>query len=562
MSPFSIGTSTSSSTRASALAEKRAGWEYGPSIAGNTAFYPAGSIGGPVAKAQGDRFEVFSDELSTKNDEDAKAAQASIVAAGGLNTLDDYAKLYNGLWKESAPKGPYPGLLTNYTNDLLFSMTQLSDNPYKIVRVSKNAKLPFSVSNADAISGQTLEALQSSGRLFLADYLDQKHQPHSAGKYGAACQAYFYIDPKSQNFLPLAIKSNAEGSDLVYTPHDSPNDWLLAKMMFNLNSFWYAQWYHLGATHAVSEIVYLSAIRTLSEEHPVMAILHRLMKDAWAFRVIGRDSLINPGGPIDQLFPWSGSQAGNYTDSLYHSGESSAFQANFFETNLKRRGLIDSSFGPEIKSFPFYRDASVIHAAIRRFMTTFVESYYKDASAIIKDNELQAWIHEAVPAQIEDFPSTLKDKQTLIDILTHMAHLVSVVHGTLNTNALAASTGVLPFHPLAFYSPLPTAKGVTDIMPFMPQVEAAIGQISLVVDFNRPTFVNSEETTSHMFDNTTMLARMGKEVENAERDFRFAMKNFSAVIRDRKFGEDGLCGDMPYCWTTLDPDTASYWLTI
>jgi len=87
MSPFSIGTSSSSSTRASALAEKRAGWQYGPSIAGNTAFYPAGSIGGPVAKAQGDRFEIFSDKLSTKNDEDAKAAQASIVAVSTSERL-------------------------------------------------------------------------------------------------------------------------------------------------------------------------------------------------------------------------------------------------------------------------------------------------------------------------------------------------------------------------------------------------------------------------------------------------------------------------------------------
>jgi hypothetical protein len=79
----------------------------------------------------------------------------------------------------------------------------------------------------------------------------------------------------SGDFLPLAIKPNVEGSDLVYTPQDLPNDWLLAKMMFNSNSFWHAQWYHLAATHAVGEIVYLSAIRTLSEEHPIMAILHR-----------------------------------------------------------------------------------------------------------------------------------------------------------------------------------------------------------------------------------------------------------------------------------------------
>jgi hypothetical protein len=81
--------------------------------------------------------------------------------------------------------------------------------------------------------------------------------------------------PTSNDFLPLAIKPNANGSSLVYTPQDLPNDWLLAKMMFNLNSFWHAQWYHLGATHVVGEIVYLSAIRTLSEEHPIMAVLHR-----------------------------------------------------------------------------------------------------------------------------------------------------------------------------------------------------------------------------------------------------------------------------------------------
>jgi arachidonate 15-lipoxygenase (second type)/8-lipoxygenase (S-type) len=154
-------------------------------------------------------------------------------------------------------------------------MTQLSENPYRISRVSKDARLPFAVSNAKAIAGQTLPSLQDAGRLFLTDFLDQAHLPQTAGKHGTACQAYFYVHPVSDDFLPLAIKPNVEGSDLVYTPEDLPNDWLLAKMMFNLNSFWHAQWYHLAATHIVGEIVYLSAIRTLSDEHPIMAILHR-----------------------------------------------------------------------------------------------------------------------------------------------------------------------------------------------------------------------------------------------------------------------------------------------
>ena len=463
----------------------------------------------------------------------------------------------------------------------MFSMSQLSENPYRIVRLEKDAQLPFVVDNAEAISGLTLESLHTGGRLFFADFLDQKYQPKSAGKYSAACQAYFFIHPGSEDFLPLAIKSNTEGADLIYTPKDEANDWLLAKMMFNQNNLWYAQWYHLAGTHVVSEIVYLSAIRTLSEDHPIMSILHRctcsslphlsyftltpttVMKDAWAFRVIAIQRLTYAGGPVDQLFPWAGSQASNYTDALYHSGEAGAFQDNYFIQNLEKRGLVNSIFGPKLKHFPFYEDASVIHTEIRNFMTALVNSYYITPDMIVQDTELQAWISEAVPAQIIDFPSApLKDAETLIDILTHIAHLVSVAHGTLNTNAPVASSGSLPFHPLAFYSPLPISKGVTDIMKYMPQVQASVGQIILLAAFNRPTFVDSNETIVHMFDDQEMLTRMNKKTKKAEGVFRSKMREFSEEVRRRDFNEMGLSKGMPYLWTALDPGTASYWLTI
>ncbi|RYN92031.1 hypothetical protein AA0121_g13641, partial [Alternaria tenuissima] len=334
-SVFTLPNASGNSERALALAEKRAGWEYGPSIAGNTAFYPAGSIGGPVAKDVADRFSNFQDKVHANVVNDSRLAAASIAEAGGLKSLEDYATLYKGQWKHSAPRGPYSGILTNYTDDLLFSMTQLSENPYRVSRISKNAQLPFAVSNAKAIAGQELSSLQYAGRLFFVDFLDQAHLHQTAGKHGAACQAYFYLHPTSNDFLPLAIKPNANGSSLVYTPQDLPNDWLLAKMMFNLNSFWHAQWYHLGATHVVGEIVYLSAIRTLSEEHPIMAVLHRLLKDAWAMRIVATQRLLYAGGPIDRLFPWNSSEAVHYTDALYQSGEASAFRSNYFKLNLQ-----------------------------------------------------------------------------------------------------------------------------------------------------------------------------------------------------------------------------------
>ena len=92
-------------------------------------------------------------------------------------------------------------------------------------------------------------------------------------RYAAACDASCYIHPATCDFLLLAIRPNGS-SNLTYTPQNTPNDWLLAKMMFNLNDFWYRQWYHFTATYEVVEIIYEAAIRTLSNDHLVLAILN------------------------------------------------------------------------------------------------------------------------------------------------------------------------------------------------------------------------------------------------------------------------------------------------
>jgi arachidonate 15-lipoxygenase (second type)/8-lipoxygenase (S-type) len=174
------------------------------------------------------------------------------------------------------PAGVDPGMLTNYTQDLLFSMQRLSSSPYQVRRLIPNSDaIPFTISNSTVsqISGLNLQQLFQQGRLFYIDYRDQANLT-STGRYAAACDAYFYIDTNSGNFLPLAIRTNV-GANLIYTPLDKPNDWLLAKMMFNVNDFWASQWTHLAATHEVLQIVWQAAIRSISQEHPVYAILNR-----------------------------------------------------------------------------------------------------------------------------------------------------------------------------------------------------------------------------------------------------------------------------------------------
>jgi hypothetical protein len=169
--------------------------------------------------------------------------------------------------------------MANYTQDLLFSMQRLSASPYQIRRLNPTSdSLPFTIdaSTAETITTLTLQQLFQQGRLFYADYHDQADLTLASpsDRYAAACDALFFIHPTSGDFLPLAIRPNA-GTNLVYTPLDSPSDWLLAKIMYNVNDFWFAQLQHLAGTHETVQIIWMAAIRSLSWEHPVFAVLNR-----------------------------------------------------------------------------------------------------------------------------------------------------------------------------------------------------------------------------------------------------------------------------------------------
>lgn len=184
----------------------------------------------------------------------------------GLKTLDDYVKLYDGQWERStSPSGVSPGLLTNYTDDLLFSMERLSFNPYAVRRLTPEEDLPFTIDDeiVRKVSGAPLAELHSSSRLFYIDHREQDKLTRATdGKYSAACDALFYIAEAPDKFLPLSIRTtNTNNDGLVYTPRDSPEDWLLAKIMFNCADFFMSQIHHLAHTHFVAEILFQAAIR-------------------------------------------------------------------------------------------------------------------------------------------------------------------------------------------------------------------------------------------------------------------------------------------------------------
>ena len=276
--------------------------------------------------------------------------------------------------------------------------------------------------------------------------------------------------------------------------------------------------------------------------------------------------LFNPGGAFDKVFYVNSTGVREFVADFYpiHG----AFQGHYLERDLVARGLLNG-WGPALSSFPYYEDASTIRNSIGSFMNTFVNSYYTTNADVVGDAEVQAWFHEATTAALViDFPwpTTLQQifsgKQILVEILTHFAYLTGVVHHALNTGDPVASLGTLPFHPMALYEPIPTTKGVADLLPFMPPVPQALFQIDLLAAFNRQQYASQNKTLVYAFSDPGFLSQFNSQVGAAVAKFQTEMESLSGVIKGRKFDANGLCQGMPFIWRSLDPGTIPFFFAV
>ncbi|KAK5990493.1 Manganese 11R/13S-lipoxygenase [Cladobotryum mycophilum] len=557
--------------RKAEVAKRNAGFIYGPSLIGEAAPFPNGTLGNALSQHDMDLWGVDRKEIDGRIAMDVQALNPAIQANGGLKSLDDYANiLYKGQWKNANPRSTAPGIMTNYTQDLLFSMERLSQNPYSLVAIKPTQKLPFTLDDATSkkIANATLQQLQASSSLFYIDYTYQLRYAKTKiapARYGAACSAYFYIHPVTKDFLPLAIKTNY-GKDLIYTPLDTATDWLLAKLMFNVNDMFHSQMLHLVITHDVSEAVHEAALHTVSPNHPIMLILDRLMLQGYSSRIVGEELCFNEGGHWDQLMYINNTGCRQFvTESWPVAGR---YQAGYLRTDLKARGLLNDKNQHPFKSFPFYQDASEIYDGYRAFFASFVNSYYKTDGDLAKDYEIQNWFVEATArASVHDFPQVKLPNQpatkaTLIDALTHFGFIVSVGHHALNGGDPVGSKATLPFHLPALFAPVPDAKGVKDLMPFMPSPQQAVHYIGFIASFNRPFYETSGRTLEDAFIDDAMLKKLNKETTAAAKKFLADMQNLSDRVRARGFDKNGLSMGMPFVYRTLDPNYIPFFSSV
>ena len=288
------------------------------------------------------------------------------------------------------------------------------------------------------------------------------------------------------------------------------------------------------------------------------------MYQAFAIRPVGEDVLFNPGGFFDQSFALSNEAVRRFATEHYPLS-AGVFQSNYFHQDLVARGLVNCTYGPALASVPFYDDGNAIVSSLRRFTDAYLRAYYPRENLIFLDTELQDWISEAANgAKVLDFPpSPLVSWDVLVSILTHAAFLTGVSHHALNSGTPASISGVLPFHPAAFYAPLPTTKGsITSLMPFLPNMTDALNQIALLIRFNRPQLEASDGNLVHMFSSSKFLAGGCSAVAHAARLFQAEMLEVSRQIQSKAFDHNGLAQGMPFIWRSLDPSKIAFFLSV
>ncbi|EME47571.1 hypothetical protein DOTSEDRAFT_50946 [Dothistroma septosporum NZE10] len=309
---YSVPEGITHAIRAAEVGTKRDTFRLGPSLGVGPA-YPARVLGAVYVNADdvvtfGERDAQFAVAVG-----DSTHAMANAAQYNGLKNLDDYTKLYDGVWRNSSRSaGQDPGLLANYTQDLLFSMARLSTNPYAIRRLKPVESLPFLVESSTilGVAGRPLENLLKGGRLFSANHRNQSAYNRTQ-LHGAACDAYFYMCRTSGDFLQLAIRTKR------------------GQIMFNVNDFFTGQPDHLARNHSVAEGLYEAAIRALSDDHSFLATLKRLMYGAFGIRPLAVLLLLRGGGAVSYtFFPHGGTAASQFTNDTYANGYAGAFHAN------------------------------------------------------------------------------------------------------------------------------------------------------------------------------------------------------------------------------------------
>lgn len=278
------------------------------------------------------------------------------------------------------------------------------------------------------------------------------------------------------------------------------DDWMRAKLYVQTADVTHHELIaHLGDTHLAMEVFAIATPRQLPITHPVYQLLSPHLQFLLAINTRGNAILLGEGAAIDKLMAPTREASIGLINRAYRERN---FQDYALPNDLKRRGL-EPAYLPDC---PYRDDALLLWEAISRYVTHYLQRYYRDDRAVQQDSYLQAWaaelgapltsrprsefpqgpawlpkellVHTGVEveqlpahARVPGFPISSTDQQGMLTSLQHLIDVVTQVIFTCGPQHAAVNfsqfdyVGYAPNAPLALYSRPDVQTPIAELLP-------------------------------------------------------------------------------------------------
>lgn len=351
--------------------------------------------------------------------------------------------------------------------------------------------MPFTDDDAYGLlsSGLDVAGALAARRMFLLDFgvlegipmYRAMEEDIEVRRWAPAGRALFFRRDDG-HLRPVAIQLGRDAArDPVFTPKDSPTDWLAAKIYMRCAEGNVHQILsHALRTHFAMEPFVVATMRCLAGPHPVYKLMRRHFRYTLAINEGARKTLLASGGVFDEFIATGGPDKGHVA-LLKRAWSTWTLRDTHLPTDLARRGVDDPAVLPY---YPYRDDALPLWHAMAAYVRETLGVFYESDRDLVDDVEMQRWWNEltTLGVPVERLPvRELTRVEDLAEILTTVMFTVSAVHSAVN-NLQFEYYGFVPNAPLATHRPPPTAKGEfteRDVQAMMPSLKQSMRQIAI-----------------------------------------------------------------------------------
>src|SRR5262249_42800702 len=213
--------------------------------------------------------------------------------------------------------------------------------------------------------GRTLTELLGAGRLYVTDFVSLRGvvpDTYQGVPQFQMAPVALYVKPDDFSALmPLAIQlTQNPGDDYAYlAPQGGQSQldyrWLMAKSYLQVADLSQNQAVnHLALTHLIEEAFALAMHRRLAWQHPLFRLLDKHFTALMVINEIGKQTLINPGGLVDQVLDVRLAGALKLIEKAYQAW---TFEDMGLPAQLQGRGVGDTT---QLPYYPYRDDGLLI----------------------------------------------------------------------------------------------------------------------------------------------------------------------------------------------------------